>query len=110
MDVMSLDALRQRIAAQFTEVEAGGTKWRIGTLWAADGIALSAMLSEASGIEADQDKRLIPYYAALLSKTLLNEAGEHPFDSDEGRELLTKLDCLMELGLAAIGFSTSKKK
>lgn len=104
--MMNLEALRARIAAQFIQVG----EWRIGKLWAADKIALGKLLAGTPDTESERDARLVPYYAALLSKTLLNEAGEHPYDSDEGRELLAKLDEVLELGDAATEFNQSKKK
>lgn len=108
--MMNLDALRERIAKQYIDVTLGDETWRIGKLLAVDSIKLGRMLAGSENAADDQDEQLVPYYAALLSKTLTNAAGERPYDSDEGRALLAKLDVLIELGLAAVEFNTSKKK
>lgn len=105
-----LESLRQRIASQHTTVTFGGETWRIGKLMAADAIKIARLMDGAAGVESDNDARLVPYYAALLSKTLQDDAGGLPYDSDEGRALLEKIDVLIDLGLAATEFNTSKKK
>ena len=105
-----LESLRQRIASQYTNVEIGGETWRIGKLMAADAIQIARLMDGAANVESDNDTRLVPYYAALLSKTLQRDDGTLKYDCDEGRALLERLDVLIDLGLAATEFNTSKKK
>ena len=105
-----IEALRERIAKQYIEVPLGDETWRIGKLLAVDSIKLSRMLTGAENAADDKDEQLVPYYAALLSKTIQRPDGSLKYDSDEGRELLARLDVLMDLGIAASEFNTSKKK
>lgn len=103
---MNLETLRERIAAQYIEVEAGGEKWRIGKLTAQDSMALSPVL-------AGKDE--VAFSIEVVSRSIRDAEGKRPFDSSEGRELLSQLgrDVFMPLHEAAMDFSypdTAKKK
>lgn len=102
----NLEALRERLHAQATELQIGETTWRIGKLSAAE---YRDLLATASGPDADaeQSGTGFRFYAALLSKTLLNGSGRL-CDSDEGRAELPRLltwEELKTLGQAAMAFN-----
>lgn len=100
--MLTLEALRQKIQSQFIEVQAGGETWRIGKLLAADYLSLPTAAD-------DEGVSRVAHY---LSKTLCDESGGRPYDSDEGRSLLARLPGpdLLTLGNAAYDYNAPESK
>lgn len=110
--MMTLESLREVIAAQYTEIQAAGRSWRVGKLLAADYLALMPLMKEAASETGAEPANAMPYYVAILSKTLCDQDGKRIFDNEEGKSLLGQLDGpeLVQLGIEALSFNTSKKK
>lgn len=115
--MMTLDALRQHILGQTTTVTVGGVEYRIAKLGAVDGMEVNAVLSglETTG-EGDNRKIKHPadyvrYTALLVSKCLVDEHGQRPLDSDEGRLWLGRLPApeLTALEEAVVNWTVAKK-
>lgn len=111
---MNLEALRAKIVSQVKE-HAG---YRLAKLGAMDGLKVNALLSSLE-MEGDGDTKkvksaedLVRLYALLLSKAIVNESGEKTLDSDEGRELLTRLPRqeFLAVGDAAMEWNVGEQK
>lgn len=113
---MNLESLRQKILSQVKTVEVGGETYRLQKTSAIDGLAINALLLSLE-MEGDGDEKrikseadLVRLYTLLLSKMIVDESGEKTLDSDEGRQLLTKLRELIELGNIASDWNTVSQK
>lgn len=103
---MSIEELKQRLAAQVTVVDG----WRLAKLNAADGMAYSKLFSDVP--DDAPFEQLANAYAFLLSKCVVDDQGNKTLDSDEGRELLQRLDrdTFCKLGEAAIAWNLGDAK
>jgi hypothetical protein len=103
---VNVEQLKQRIAAQVTEVDG----FRLAKLTAAEGIQFSQRASEFPSDAPPE--QLVEHYAWLLSKCSVDERGERGLDSDEGRQTLARLDIatLTSVGEAAIDWNLGDAK
>jgi hypothetical protein len=112
---MNLEALRQKILGQTKTVEVGGEKYRIQKLSAVDGLEVDALLrtlemdGEGDNATIKHPQDLVRLYSLLLSKAIVDESGNKTLDSDEGRDLLSKLSDFVELGGIAMDWHAQKK-
>lgn len=112
---MNLESLRQRILGATTAVTlSDGTTIRLGKLSAQDGMALAMPAKKLEHEpEGSQSEDMLTFYALILSKSILDDAGAKALDSDEGRAMLRQLPMgdFLQLGNAAVEwqFGESKK-
>lgn len=103
---MDLEQLKQRLSEQVTVVDGV----RLAKLGAVDGFEYGKLFS---GVQEDAPfEQVATAYAFLLSKSIVDEHGNKTLDSDEGRELLPKLDrtTFCKLGEAAIEWNLGDSK
>jgi hypothetical protein len=115
---MNLETLRQKILGQTKTVEVGGDSYRLAKFGALDGLEVNAILT-AIPLKGEGDDKtvknpedLVRLYSMLLSKSIVDEAGNKTLDSDEGRSLLERMprDEFMALGEAAADWNLAQKK
>lgn len=103
---MNIEQLKQRLASQVTEVDG----FYLCKLCASDGYEYSKRFAD---IPAEADfEQTIDAYTWLLSKCVVTPDGKPKLDSDEGRELLRRLDArtMQRLAEAAIAWNIGDAK
>jgi hypothetical protein len=112
---MNLETLRQKILGQTKTVEVGGETYRIQKLSAVDGLEVDELLrsleTEGDGEDAKikNPEDLVRLYSLLVSKAVVDEAGNKTLDTDECRQELAKWSDLIELGTAVSDCHAQKK-
>lgn len=107
---MNLDTLRERSTKCLT---VGGEIWRLRKMTAADGIAYSQLV-DSFPKKPDgsllNDVDAIACFAVALSKSIVGESGVVEFDSDEGRDLISRLpiDDLTTLAEACLDWNGAR--